>query len=75
MFSESPWFKSSANEEYKNISKLFTFSTMYFAFFIFLFSFILFEFGIKWTRRASKERALIKHEKEEKRKRDLEASK
>ena len=49
-------------ESYKNLSKLFTFPSLYFAFFGFVFSFILLEYGVTWSRRASKAKALARIE-------------
>ena len=45
-------------ESYKNLSKDFTFPSLYFGFFGFVFAFILFEYGLNWTRRANKIRRL-----------------
>ena len=51
-------------ESYKNLSKIFTFPAMYFAFCGFVFSFIMLETGLAWSRRYLKARALKKIESE-----------
>ena len=57
-------FMAEEGESYKNLSKLFTFPSMYFAFVGFVFSFLLMETGLAWFRRLLKERALAKIEKQ-----------
>lgn len=60
--SESAFLRDDG-EFYKNISKLFTFPSMYFAFIGFVFSFILMEYGLAWSRRALKARTLARIER------------
>ena len=56
-------FMAEEGESYKNLSKLFTFPSMYFAFFGFVFSFIMLESGLAWSRRYLKARDLAKIER------------
>ena len=57
-------FMADEGESYKNLSKIFTFPAMYFAFCGFVFSFIMLETGLAWSRRYLKARALKKIESE-----------
>ena len=57
-------FMAEEGESYKNLSKLFTFPSMYFAFLGFVFSFIMLETGLAWSRRYLKARALAKIERD-----------
>lgn len=56
---------ASGGEEYKNIEKLFTFPSMYFAFIFFICAFVLLEVAITMCGRAMKVRKLAKIEEKE----------